>query len=114
MSSSRTPTRSIRGRRLAAPKSCWISKTKITAVAAFHVAISKDISGVLAPTILGKPKRRDDDTATCWKSCQSPSRQTNDAAASNVTSRPDTVRFLVGAALFVVVQPAAFATDSRG
>jgi hypothetical protein len=70
------------------------------AVAAFHIAISRDISGILAPTIRGKPSRREEDTASCWKSCQRPSRQTNHADEP----RPDTVNFLIGAAQLVVVQ----------
>lgn len=47
-------TRFMRGRRPPVPRSCWISRTRITAGAAFRVAISKGASGISAPTIRGE------------------------------------------------------------
>ena len=52
-SSFRTRTRCMRGRRPPVPRSCWRSRTRITAGAAFRVAISKGGSGTSAPTIRG-------------------------------------------------------------
>jgi len=40
---------------------CWISRTKITAAAAFHAAMSKAGSGILAPMIRGKLTLLDED-----------------------------------------------------
>ena len=61
-SSFRMRTRFMRGRRPPAPRSCWILRTRITADAAFRVAISKGVSGISAPTIRGEVSRLDSDS----------------------------------------------------